>query len=202
LLSASLSLNEEMRTRFLPLFALSLLPLFLFSQNTSPVLIATHAARFDAQGPLLTWTSWNTALGREMHFYQQCPEEHCYPRFVSMPFLDGEWKPLSDRTDTIPATQDGMGIVSYLNFYELRGKRGAVYLKTECAFGVYLVQEALTPAAGEYPHFTRSIRSMRKAGRGICSRVPALAGGRKMRTDVIHNYVDALHAFPERGGAY
>ncbi len=137
-----------MRTRFLPPFALPLLPLFFFSQNTSPVLIATHEARFDALGRLLTWTSSNTALGREMHFYQQCPEEHCGQRFGSVTFLDGEWKPLSDRTDTIPATQDGMGIVFYFKFYELRGKRRGACLKTARTCGDDLVQGASTAAVG------------------------------------------------------
>jgi hypothetical protein len=137
-----------MRTRFLSPLALPLLPLFLLSQNTSPVVIATHEARFDALGRLLTWTSSSTALGREMHFYQQCWEEHCDQRFVSVTFLDGQWKPLSDRTDTIPATQDGMGIVSYFKFYELRGKRRGACLKTARTFGDDLVQGASTAAAG------------------------------------------------------
>ncbi len=91
-----------------------------------------------------------------MNFYQQCPKDHGYPRFVLATFLHGDWTPVADRTDTIPATQNGMGILSYLKFYELRGKRDPVYLKTACSMGDYLVKETLTPNSGQYPSFTRS----------------------------------------------
>jgi hypothetical protein len=145
-----------MRIRYALLCALLLFPFFLLSQSAPPVRIATHEARFDAQGRLLLWTSWNAALDREMRFYQQCPEERGYPRFVSVTFPDGDWKPQPDRLDTIPATQDGMGILSYLKLYELRGKRDAAYLKTARAMGDYLLNEAVTPDDGKYPLFTRS----------------------------------------------
>jgi hypothetical protein len=118
--------------------------------------IAGHIARFDAHGHLRPWTSWNEALDREMGFYQQCPTDHGYPLFVLATFLDGGWTPLADRTDTIPATQNGMGIISYLKFHELRGKRNPAYLLTACAMGDYLVKESLTPNVGPYPAFTRS----------------------------------------------
>ncbi|MGB6309358.1 MAG: hypothetical protein WBF89_16345 [Steroidobacteraceae bacterium] len=121
-----------------------------------PDIIAGHSARFDAQGRLRPWTSWNDALDREMHFYQQCPVDRGYPRFVLATFLDGAWTPIPDRTDTIPATQNGMGILSYLKYHELRGRRDPGFLRTACAMGEYLVTEALTPAAGRYPVFTRS----------------------------------------------
>jgi hypothetical protein len=91
-----------------------------------------------------------------MNFYQQCPAEHGYPRFVLATFLDGDWAPIPDRTDSIPATQNGMGILSYLKFHELRGKRDPEYLKTARAMGDYLVKETLTPDSGPYPKFTRS----------------------------------------------
>ena len=91
-----------------------------------------------------------------MNFYQRCPEDHGYPRFVLATFLDGDWTPIADRTDTIPATQNGMGILSYLKYYELRGKRDPDYLKTACSMGDYLVKETLTPNSGHYPSFTRS----------------------------------------------
>jgi hypothetical protein len=91
-----------------------------------------------------------------MTFYQQCPADHGYPFFVSATFLDGNWTPISDRTDTIPATQNGMGILSYLKFYELRGKRDPGYLQSARSMGEYLVKESLTPNSGRYPAFTRS----------------------------------------------
>ena len=121
-----------------------------------PASIAGHSAIFDARGGLEAWTSWNESLDLEMNFYQQCPHEHGYPRFVLTTFLDGDWTPFADRTDTIPATQNGMGILSYLKFHELRARQDARYLRTACAMGDYLINETLTPASGQYPGFTRS----------------------------------------------
>jgi hypothetical protein len=91
-----------------------------------------------------------------MNFYQQCPCDQGYPRFVLATFLDADWVPLPDRTDTIPATQNGMGILSYLKFYQHRGRRQVGLLGIARAMGEYLVQESLTPDAGRYPGFTRS----------------------------------------------
>jgi hypothetical protein len=121
-----------------------------------PARIAGHRAIFDARGGLEAWTSWNEALDLEMNFYQQCPYEQGYPRFVLTTFLDGDWVPFADRTDTIPATQNGMGILSYLKFHELRAGQDARYLRTARAMGDYLINETLTPASGLYPGFTRS----------------------------------------------
>jgi hypothetical protein len=123
---------------------------------TPPPLFAGHPVRVDALGHLLPWTSWRAALDLEMNFYQQCPTDHGYPRFAVVTFLDGDWNPHADREDTIPATQDGMGIISYLKYYELLGGRDDRYLKTACALGDYLVRETLTPNSGSYPAFTRS----------------------------------------------
>jgi len=120
------------------------------------VIIAGHTASFDASGRLRPWTSWNEALDLEMNFYRQCPADHGYPRFVLATFLDGEWVPTPNRTDSIPATQNGMGILSYLKFYELRGTQDAHYLEIARSMGDYLVQESLTPSLGLYPAFTRS----------------------------------------------
>jgi hypothetical protein len=123
--------------------------------TTTPV-IAGHPASFDSEGRLQPWIPWNAALEREMKFYEEAPGEHGYPRFVTTTFLDGDWNPLPNRSDTIPATQDGMGIISYLKFYELRGKRNAQTLAIARAMGDYLVHEDLTPNAGKYARFTRS----------------------------------------------
>jgi len=120
------------------------------------VIIAGHAASFDGSGKLRPWTSWNEALDLEMNFYRQCPVDNGYPRFVLATFLDGDWVPMPDRTDTIPATQNGMGILSYLKFYEMRGTQDAYLLQTACFMGDYLVRESLTPSSGLYPAFTRS----------------------------------------------
>ncbi len=121
-----------------------------------PVIIAGHPAQFDSQGRLLSWMSWKQALALEMHFYQQCPRDHGYPRFVSETFLDGGWNPQPDRTDTIPATQNSMGILSYLKYYEFTGRHEAATLALARSMGDYLIREASTPSTGEYPRFTRS----------------------------------------------
>lgn len=122
----------------------------------SGLAIAGHAARFDAQGRLLPWTSWNAALDKEMQFYQECPSDRGYPRFAYVTFLDSRWTPVAERTDNIPATQIGMGIISYLKYYDLRGQGAAAYLDTARAMGDYLIRETLTPDGGNYPRFTRS----------------------------------------------
>jgi len=125
-------------------------------QPPPPIVIAGHTARFDARGVLRPWTSWNDALDREMDFYQTCPSDRGYPRFVLATFLDENWTPDPGRNDTIPATQNGMGILSYLKFHALRGRRNAAFLRTACAMGDYLAKESLTPDSGAYPSFTHS----------------------------------------------
>jgi hypothetical protein len=121
-----------------------------------PIIIAGHEALFDGIGRLIPWTSWMTALDLEMKFYQTCPLDHGYPRFACETFLDGEWTPSTARSDTIPTTQNGMGIISYLKFYQLHGLRESVYLEAARSMGDYLLREALTPRDCEYPLFTRS----------------------------------------------
>ncbi|HXP65384.1 MAG TPA: hypothetical protein VN815_07915 [Steroidobacteraceae bacterium] len=122
----------------------------------APATLAGHAARYDRSGRLLPWTSWTAALDREMNFYQQCPLDHGYPRFACETFLDAGWTPSTQRTDIIPSTQNGMGIISYLKFHALRGEQQSVWLATACLMGDYLTREVLTPNAGKYPAFTRS----------------------------------------------
>ena len=91
-----------------------------------------------------------------MNFYRQCPSDHGYPLFACETFLDGDWVPVSSRTDTIPATQNGMGILSYLKFHQLRGGQQTAWIATARSMGDYLLNEALTPDLGQYPAFTRS----------------------------------------------
>jgi hypothetical protein len=124
-------------------------------QSAQEFIIAGHRAKLDSAGHLLPWISWRTALDREMHFYESAPFERRYPIFITTTFLDGEWKP-TDRNDTIPATQNGMGIISYLKFYELNSKVNLKTLELARLMGDYLVTEDLTPDEGKYPRFTRS----------------------------------------------
>jgi hypothetical protein len=95
-------------------------------------------------------------LDLEMSLYRSCPWDRGYPRFAYVTFLDADWTPSADRTDTIPSTQIGMGILSYLKYADLRGERDGKSLSIARGMGDYLVNEALTPKHGKYPSFTRS----------------------------------------------
>ena len=64
--------------------------------------------------------------------------------------------PHADRTDTIPATQSGMGIISYLKYAARHPESAGFCLETARGLGNYLVREARTPEEGHYPAFTRS----------------------------------------------
>ena len=123
---------------------------------TQPELIAGHPIARDAQGRLEPWTSWRDALALEMQFYRTCPSEHGYPRFICETFLDAAWNPSNGRTDIIPATQNGTGIISYLKYHDFTNKEDAWLLDIALAMGDYLVTETLTPSQGIYPKFTRS----------------------------------------------
>lgn len=91
-----------------------------------------------------------------MAFYRQCPADRGYPRFAYVTFLDSNWAPSPSRTDTIPATQSGMGILSYLKYAALRPAWAGESIALARALGDYLVKESLTPHDGRYPAFTRS----------------------------------------------
>ncbi len=140
------------------------------SGEHGPILIAGHELAFDGDGCLQPWTSWVDALSREMEFYRQCPSDQGYPRFVHATFLDGEWNPITGRTDSIPSTQNGMGIISYLKYHALCGKSDPRFLDTARLMGDYLVNESLTPDSGRYPRITRS------TGRCATFPLPADAG--------------------------
>jgi hypothetical protein len=135
------------------LTAVALCPLLLSAEN--PV-IGNHRAVYDSKGMLLPWTSWADALDREMNWYLQCPIENGYPRFVSITFLDGDYKPIARRRDFIPSMQNGMGIISYLKYYAWSAKKNPKILEFARYMGDYLVKESLTPDTGKYPRFTRS----------------------------------------------
>jgi hypothetical protein len=118
--------------------------------------IGGHIAQRDRAHRLQPWAPWAETLAREMERYRDCPADHGYPRFVSATFLDGRCEPSQKRLDSIPSTQDGFGIISYLKYYQLNGRREPQILATARAMGDYLVREALTPDSGPYPHFPRS----------------------------------------------
>jgi hypothetical protein len=120
-----------------------------------------------------------------MAFYRECPWDRGYPRFAYVTFLDTDWTPSADRTDTIPSTQIGMGILSYLKYAALRAERDGGSLSIARGMGEYLVNEALTPRGGKYPSFTRS------TGRRDCFPLPEDAGSQSDRPFEIE---------PDKGG--
>ena len=119
-------------------------------------MIGNHQAVYDAQGMLLPWTSWQDAIEREVNWYLNCPVEHGHPRFVYMTFMNGNYQPIANRPSFIPATQNGMGIISYLKYYTYKEKKDPRLLQMARYMGDYLVKEALTPDTGKYPLFSRS----------------------------------------------
>ena len=130
---------------------------FVFAAPTHAQKICVHTAKYDRNGILRPWTSWRDALDREMRWYARCPTEHGYPRFVFMTFMDGTYNISKDHKPSfIPAMQNGMGIISYLKYYEFTGRKDPGLLRTARAMGDYLVKEAVTPNEGKYPRFTRS----------------------------------------------
>ncbi len=118
--------------------------------------IGNHTAVYDSQGILRPWTSWRDALEREMKYYAACPVEQGYPRFVTLTFLDSNYKPSAKRQDMIPAMQHGTGIISYLKYYAWTGRRDPQLVSVARAMGDYLIKEASTPDTGKYPRFPRS----------------------------------------------
>jgi len=120
----------------------------------SSIRIAGHVAKYDAHGQLLPWTSWSDAIDREMEWYLRCPWENGYPRFVQITFMGGDYG--ASRRDTIPAMQNGMGILSYLKYYHWKKESDPRILKIARAMGDFLIKETLTPDTGAYPRFTRS----------------------------------------------
>jgi hypothetical protein len=119
-------------------------------------ILCSHQAVYDKNGMLLPWTSWNDALNREMLWYLKCPVDKGYPRFVYYTFMDGDYKLFRDWKTLIPATQNGMGIISYLKYYKYTGKKDPIFLRFAKYMGDYLVKESVTPDEGKYPCFSRS----------------------------------------------
>ena len=126
------------------------------TSGKTALVIGNHKATYDERGSLLPWTSWADALDREMNWYLKCPIVHGYPSFVWLTFMDGNYQPDPDRHDLIPATQNGMGIISYLKYYQYSGRQNSKLLEWARYMGDYLVKECNTPAEGKYARFTRS----------------------------------------------
>ena len=123
-----------------------------------PTKIGWHKAQYDGnlKNPkLIPWTTWDDALDREMKWYLNAPiNKQGYPAFVHITFMDENYK--AYRPDFIPATQNGMGIISYLKYWKYKNKSNPKVLEFAKLMGDYLVNEANTPNTGVYPNFTRS----------------------------------------------
>lgn len=128
----------------------------LAGRAVSALVIGNHVAVYDANGILQPWASWDDILDREANWYSRCPVEHGYPRFVYLTFMDGNYQADTNSNSFIPAMQDGMGIISYLKYYNYKHKQDPQSLQMACYLGDYLVKEANTPDVGKYPRFTRS----------------------------------------------
>jgi hypothetical protein len=119
------------------------------------LVIDSHPARFNSAGELLPWAPLGEVIDREMAWYAKCPWENGYPRFVTMTFMTSTYE-AARRHDTIPAMQNGMGILSYLQYFHWKNGKDPESLKIARAMGDFLVTEKLTPEGGAYPRFTRS----------------------------------------------
>ena len=58
---------------------------------------------------------------REMNWYYKAPIGKWFPVYFYSTFVDSAYIPY--KTDIIPCTQLGMGILSYLKYWEYTGKR-------------------------------------------------------------------------------
>jgi hypothetical protein len=128
----------------------------LLTVATGAQTIGNHAAVYDDRGVLRPWTSWRDALKREVNWYLKCPSTNGYPNFVTMTFMRDDYNPRLDRSDFIPATQNGMGIISHLKYHAWTGRKNPKLIAVARAMGDYLVKESLTPDEGKYPTFPRS----------------------------------------------
>jgi hypothetical protein len=120
-----------------------------------PQRIGFHAARYNKRGRLTPWLPLGEVIEREMAWYRKCSvESHGYPSWVCATFINDDYKPF--KKDIVAACQNGMGILSYLKYWELQGRSDSSILTMARLQGDYLIKEALTVDAGVYPRFTRS----------------------------------------------
>ena len=123
-----------------------------------PDKIGWHTASYDfsiKEPGLIPWTTWDDAIEKEMDWYLKAPvNEKGYPSYIYITFMNEKYQ--SYRNDFIPATQNGMGIISYLKYWEYKGKANQKVLDIARKMGDYLINEANTSNEGVYPNFTRS----------------------------------------------
>ncbi len=166
---------------------LLLLPVALpiLNAGTAPVvMLGSHEAKYADDGSLIPWTSWSDTLDREMNWYLQCPVEHGYPRFVWMTFMDGEHQADPKRFDFIPSMQNGVGIISYLKYYNYTGRKNPKVVEFARYMGDYLVKESLTADYRQVPTIHPLYRhsgQVPRAGRFRVARRQAVRGTTRQR---------------------
>lgn len=117
--------------------------------------IGFHKANYDRNGKLRPWTSWGQAIQKEMEWYLKCPVgQNEYPVYFYAAFMNGNYKPF--RAEGVPCRQLGMGILSYVKYWEYWGKSDSRIMKKAELMGKYLIYQALTADEGAYPRFPRS----------------------------------------------
>jgi hypothetical protein len=156
--------TNKRRTIFIILFVVIMIPLLILSRMLKhrhvhiekPIgKIGFHEARSDQNGLLLPWTSWEDALKREMNWYYKAPIGKLgFPVYFYSTFIGDDYKPY--KNEIIPCTQLGMGILSYLKYWEYNGKSDSLPLKYAVRMGEFLADLASTPNAGIYSNFPRS----------------------------------------------
>lgn len=153
---------RQRKRRRLALLVIILIPVLLTSRifrhkkiEETKAKIGFHEAAYDRQGKLLPWITWEDAMKTEMEWYYKAPSgKSGYPVYFYSTFIDSSYKPY--KTDIIPCTQLGMGIISYLKYWEYTGRKDSLALKYAVRMGEFLVKEASTPDIGLYPLFPRS----------------------------------------------
>ncbi len=155
------ALNRYKRKSFTLFFGVALLLLIISlvlkngKKEINPKIIGFHQALYDRKGKLLPQTTWEAALKSEMKWYYNAPiGKSGYPVYFYATFIDSAYKPY--KNELIPCTQLGMGILSYLKYWEYTGKGDSTALKYAVRMGEFLIKEASTLNVGLYPLFPRS----------------------------------------------
>ena len=91
-----------------------------------------------------------------MHFYQQCPADHGYPRFVLRPFWTPTGIPFRIAPTPFPPPRTAWASFRTSSSSNCAANGIRRFLAAARSMGDYLVNESLTPEAGIYPAFTRS----------------------------------------------
>jgi len=127
-------------------------------QPSQPLTLGHHQVRYARDGSIRPWAAWTDVLDREMRWYEKCPTDHGYPLFTTVTFMDSLYKVQTNRSDSIPAMQNGMGIISYLKYDSFTHHRHKSVLSDAQKMGDYILEQALTPADPglKYPRFPRS----------------------------------------------